>query len=155
MVPVELSRIIISETQDTQVIVLKEKEGRRILPIWIGLPEAMAINRRVRGEKSPRPMTHDLAAELIRGLSPGLERVTVDAFTPQGPQGGGGVFHARLHVKGGLVFDCRPSDAVALAVRLEAPIFVAEAVLAQEGQVVEEMTGEDPGPPPELPGEPV
>lgn len=153
MVPVELSRIIISETQESQVIVLREKCGRRILPIWIGLFEAVAINRRVRGEASPRPMTHDLLTELVKGLADGLERVTIDRFVASAQ---GGVFHAKLHLKQGgqeRVFDCRPSDAIALAVRLEAPLFVSEEILAQEGQTVEEAP-EDPGPPPEVPGEP-
>ena len=144
MIPVELSRIIISETQETQVIVLQEKGGSRVLPIWIGLFEAVAINRKIRGEASPRPMTHDLMAEMVGKMGGALERVTIDKFIPNAQ---GGVFHAKLSVRqdGKLQeIDCRPSDAIALAVRLEAPLFVAEEIMAKEGQSV----GEDPEPPP-------
>ena len=154
MIPVELSRIIISETQESQVIVLKEKGGKRILPIWIGLFEAVAINRRISGEASPRPMTHDLMTEILSRLSGGLEQVTIDKFVP-GHQGG--VFHAKLRVKqNGKAheIDCRPSDAIALAVRLDAPLFVAEEIMDEEGQTIEESTGEEPGLPPDFPGEP-
>lgn len=147
MVPVELSRIIISETQESQVIVLREKGGRRILPIWIGLFEAVAINRRVRGEAPQRPMTHDLLVEMIRQLGATLEKVTIDRFVPGTTQGG--VFHATLHLQHGgkpLAVDCRPSDAIALAVRLDVPLFVADEILDQEGQTLEEpVPGPDAG----------
>ncbi len=95
MVEVELSRIIISETQESQVIVLKEKGGKRILPIWIGLFEAVAINRRIRGETPQRPMTHDLLGETLRALEVTLDKVTIDQFIPSHQ---GGVFHAKLHL---------------------------------------------------------
>mgnify|MGYP001572983498 CR=1 FL=1 len=153
MIEVELSRILISDTQDSQVIVLKEKGGGRILPIWIGLFEAVAINRRVRGETPQRPMTHDLLCELIRTLTEGLEKVTIDQFMPSAQ---GGVFHAKLHVRQngkGQVVDCRPSDAIALAVRLEAPLFVADEIMEKESQNLEAPTP-GPGtmePPPEDP----
>ena len=150
-VPVELSRIIISEEQESQVIVLQEKGGKRILPIWIGLFEAVAINRRVNGEAVSRPMTHDLMAELLAKLSGTLEQVAIDKYIP-GKQGG--VFHAKLRVRQGEAvheIDCRPSDAIALAVRLDAPLFVAEKILAEEGQMLEEPAAGGPGPSPEGP----
>ena len=146
MIPVELSRIIISETQETQVIVLQEKGGTRVIPIWIGLFEAVAINRKIRGEVSPRPMTHDLLAEMVGKLGGTLEKVTIDRFIPNAQ---GGVFHAKLSVnQNGKAqeVDCRPSDAIALAVRLDAPLFVAEEIMVKEGQSVGE--GEEPEPPP-------
>ena len=146
MVPVELSRIIISEEQESQVIVLKEKGGRRILPIWIGLFEAVAINRRVSGEPVSRPMTHDLLAEMLSKLSGTLEQVAIDKYIP-GKQGG--VFHAKLRVRQGEAvheIDCRPSDAIALSVRSDAPLFVAERILAEEGQVIEEPAAGGAGP---------
>ena len=144
MVEVELSRIIISETQESQVIFLKEKGGKRILPIWIGLFEAVAINRRIRGETPQRPMTHDLLGEMLRSLAVGLEKVTIDKFIPSTQ---GGVFHAKLHLQHGgktHLVDCRPSDAIALAVRMESPVFVAEEILAQEGQTLEEGEAASP-----------
>ena len=146
MVPVELSRIIISETQESQVIVLKERDGQRVLPIWIGLFEAVAINRRIRGEVPQRPMTHDLLADLLKALSAQVEQVAIDRFVPSAQ---GGVFHAKLQVRAdGRVhqIDCRPSDAIAVAVRMDAPLFVAEEILTEEGQTLGE-DGEEPEPP--------
>ena len=148
LVPVELSRIIISEEQESQVIVLKEKGGKRILPIWIGLFEAVAINRRVNGEPVSRPMTHDLMAELMAKLHGTIEQVSIDKYIP-GKQGG--VFHAKLRVRQGEAvheIDCRPSDAIALSVRLDTPLAVEERILAEEGQVIEEPAS---GPAPEGP----
>ena len=133
LVAVELSRIIISEEQESQVIVLREKGGRRILPIWIGLFEAVAINRRVSGEPVSRPMTHDLMAELLAKLSGTLDQVAIDKYIP-GKQGG--VFHAKLRLRQGEAsheIDCRPSDAIALALRMESPIFVHRSVLDAAG----------------------
>ena len=150
-VPVELSRIIISEEQESQVIVLKEKGGKRILPVWIGLFEAVAINRRVNGEPVSRPMTHDLMADLMGRLHGTLEQVSIDRYIP-GKQGG--VFHAKLRVRQGEAVhevDCRPSDAIALSVRLDAPLAVEERILAEEGQVIEEPAAGGSGPAPEGP----
>ncbi len=147
-IPVELSRIIISEEQESQVIVLKEKGGRRVLPIWIGLFEAVAINRRVSGEPVARPMTHDLMAELLSKLHGTVEQVAIDKYIP-GKQGG--VFHAKLRVRQGEAvheIDCRPSDAIALSVRLDTPLVVEERILAEEGQAIEEPAS---GPAPEGP----
>ena len=73
----ELSRIIISETNDEQVIVLKEVEGERAFPIVIGIWEAVAIDRNIKGKKTPRPMTHDLIENVIGGLDSKLDRVVV------------------------------------------------------------------------------
>ena len=146
LVAVELSRIIISEEQESQVIVLREKGGKRVLPIWIGLFEAVAINRRVSGEPVSRPMTHDLMAELLAKLQGTVEQVSIDKYVP-GKQGG--VFHAKLKVRQGEAvheIDCRPSDAIALSVRLDTPLFVAEKILAEEGQALEEPAAGGPAP---------
>ena len=81
----ELSRIIISETNDEQVIVLKEVEGARAFPIVIGIWEAVAIDRNIKGKKTPRPMTHDLIENVISGLDARLERVItrMNGATPE------------------------------------------------------------------------
>lgn len=123
----ELSRIIISETNDEQVIVLKEIEGERAFPIVIGIWEAVAIDRNIKGKKTPRPMTHDLIENVIGGLDAKLERVIVNDLRDR-------TFYARLVLRRNgktVEVDSRPSDAIALAVQMKAPIYVEEKVLEE------------------------
>ena len=127
MVHMELSRIIISETNDEQVIVLKEVGGERAFPIVIGIWEAVAIDRNIKGKKTPRPMTHDLIENVIAGLDCSLDRVVVTDLKER-------TFYARhvLRRNGKMVeVDSRPSDAIALAVQMKAPIYVNESVLEE------------------------
>jgi bifunctional DNase/RNase len=124
-VQMELSRIIISEMQDSQVIVLKEVDGDRKFPIVIGSSEAMAIDRRLKGIPTPRPMTHDLLASVIEELGGSVERIEINNLQEH-------TFFARIHIRrnGNLLeVDSRPSDAIALGVATSVPIFVAEHVL--------------------------
>ena len=123
-VPVELSKILINEADDKQIIVLTEIDGERRFPVVIGMPEILAIDRRLKGIELPRPMTHDLLAGTIREMGGRLDRVVVTDLREH-------VFHAVLVIdQGGKIVrvDSRPSDAIALAVGLEAPIFVDEQV---------------------------
>jgi hypothetical protein len=125
MVQCELVKIMITETADPQVIVLKEVNGERSFPILIGISEAIAIDRKIKGYEPARPLTHDLLANVITSLGAKVERVEVCGLHDN-------TFYAKLVVTrdGETVeVDSRPSDAVALAVRLESPIFVAEEVL--------------------------
>lgn len=119
-VPVELARIVINEQSPEQVIVLREKGGERQFPIVIGIFEAWAIDRKIKEIDMPRPMTHDLLANVIGELGGRLERVVVTGIE-------GSTFYARLIIQQDgkqLSVDCRPSDGVALAVRLSVPMFV-------------------------------
>jgi len=123
-VPVDLSRIIINEQSPEQMIWLKERDTDRQFPIVIGIFEAWAIERKVKEASIPRPMTHDLLANVIRELGGELQRVVITDLDD-------GTFYAELYVHQGKQdhrVDCRPSDAVALAVRLDVPIFVEETV---------------------------
>ncbi len=123
-VEVELSRIIINETSDQQVIVLKERNGTRAFPIVIGIVEIFAIDRRLKGIKPPRPMTHDLLANIIDGLGAKVERIVIDDLRNH-------TFYAKIHLGmdgRSVQIDSRPSDAIALCAALDAPIFVAEHV---------------------------
>jgi len=125
MVRCELVKIMITETADPQVIVLKEVDGERSFPILIGISEAIAIDRKIKGYEPARPLTHDLLASAITSLGGQVERVEVCALHDN-------TFYAKLVVErdGEIIeVDSRPSDAIALAVRLESPIFVAEEVL--------------------------
>ena len=121
----ELVRIIISEIGEQQVVYLKEVEGDRSFPIVIGLFEATSIDRRVKGIESPRPLTHDLLADAIDKLGGELQDVFISELREH-------TYFARLRVRrdGELTeIDSRPSDAIALAVTVNAPIYVAEEVL--------------------------
>ena len=124
-VPVELAKIIINENSDQQVIVLKETEGIRAFPIVIGIVEVFAIDRRLKGIEPPRPLTHDLMAKVIGKLGGELIKVVVDDLRDH-------TFFAKIHLKQGeqtLIIDSRPSDAIALGVATNTPLFVADHVL--------------------------
>ncbi|HWB53968.1 MAG TPA: bifunctional nuclease family protein [Tepidisphaeraceae bacterium] len=126
-VQMELRRIIISEMQDRQVISLKEVDGEREFDIQIGSGEAYAIDRRLKGIAVPRPLTHDLLANIIESLDATLERIEINNLQDS-------TFYARLFIRhgGGVVeVDSRPSDAIALGVATSVPIFVADHVLDQ------------------------
>jgi len=129
-VEVELSRIIINETSDQQIIVLKERHGTRGFPIVIGIVEIFAIDRRLKGIKPPRPMTHDLLASVIENLGAKVERIVIDDLRNH-------TFYAKIHlsVDGRMVtVDSRPSDAIALCAAIDAPIFVADHVFDKTSQ---------------------
>jgi hypothetical protein len=121
----ELKRIIISEVHDQQVIMLKEVEGDRSFPIVIGIFEATSIDRRVRGQSTPRPLTHDLVASVIDNMGGELRDVYISELRDH-------TYYAKLRIRqdGEMVeVDSRPSDAIALAVTAKVPIYVAEEVL--------------------------
>ena len=123
-VEVELSKIIINEAVDQQIIVLKELEGQRSFPIVIGMTEILAIDRRLKNIQLPRPMTHDLLADVIDRMGGEVEKVVINDLS-------NGTFYARLHINtnGNTVeVDSRPSDAIALGVGVGASIFVDEQV---------------------------
>jgi uncharacterized protein len=112
-----------------RVVVLKEKGLDRYLPIWIGNSEADAIVMQLQQVSVPRPQTHDLLKSIILGLGASVDRVVVIDLNDD-------VFYARIYVNidGRQVeIDARPSDAIALAVRLQSPIFVEDAVLTKAG----------------------
>ena len=129
LVRMELARIIISEINDQQVIYLREVEGDRTFPILIGLFEATSIDRRVRGEVPPRPLTHDLLKSVIEEMGGETEDVVVSSLQEH-------TYYARIRVRrdGELIeIDSRPSDAIALSVHYDPhlPIYVSEDVLGE------------------------
>ncbi len=126
-VHMELSRIIISEINDQQVIYLREVDGERTFPILIGIFEATSIDRRVKGFAPPRPLTHDLVVSVVENLGGELQDVVISELKEH-------TYFARLRVRhqGELIeIDARPSDAIAVAVTCEPklPIYVSEEVL--------------------------
>ena len=126
-VPMELSRIIISEINDQQVIYLKEIDGERSFPILIGIFEATTIDRRVKNYPSPRPLTHDLIVSVVENLGAEFQDVVISELKDH-------TYFAKLRIRaqGELIeIDARPSDAIAVAVTCNPvlPIYVNEEVL--------------------------
>ena len=128
-VKVELSKIIINEAASQQFIVLREVGGKRHLPIVIGMPEAISIERRLKGIELPRPMTHDLLENVILHLGGKIVKVLINDID-------NGTFYATLFISQGgktINVDSRPSDAIALTAGLKVPLFVEDHVF-QKGQ---------------------
>lgn len=137
VVLMELSRIFIREMTDMQIIELSEVDGERTFPIVIGLPEAFAIERRLKGIEIPRPQTHDLLASVIRHLGGKLKRIIINDLAE-------GTFYAKLVIDQDgqeVEVDSRPSDAIALGVAEDVPIYVAEHVLTQTQTDAAELDG--------------
>ena len=125
----ELSRILIRESNDYQVIELREVDGERSFPIVIGLPEAQAIERRLQGIEIKRPLTHELLADIIDAFGGELVSITINDLSDH-------TFFATLDIErpgGGEIMnvDSRPSDAIALGIARGVPIFVEEHVLEE------------------------
>ncbi|HLW68229.1 MAG TPA: bifunctional nuclease family protein [Gemmataceae bacterium] len=124
-VQMELRRIIISEMHDQQVIMLREVDGDRSFPIVIGIFEATSIDRRVKNIPAPRPLTHDLVANVVDQLGGEFQDVIISELREH-------TYYAKLRIRkeGELIeVDSRPSDAIALAVTARVPIYVNEDVL--------------------------
>ena len=143
MVEMELVGVRVEMPSSSPIALLRERAGsRRVLPIFIGAPEATAIAFALEEVVTPRPMTHDLLREVLEDLGVSLEKVTVTELRD-------GVFHAELELHGAdgvHTISSRPSDALALAARTGSPIFATEAVLAEAGYLEEDTEPADADP---------
>jgi bifunctional DNase/RNase len=138
VVEVKINGLAVDANAKSHVVILKEKEGERVLPIWIGPAEAQAIARELAGQRFPRPLTHDLLATIVEGLKAKVTRVVISALHEN-------TFYANLVIErdGEVVsIDARPSDSIAVALRCGADIFVNEKLLAEPGEQ-EEPTDEE------------
>lgn len=127
LVECELTQVVMSETRHHQVIVLKEKDGERKMPILIGVSEVFAIHRIINDEPPPRPLTHELFGQVLDVLGVSVQRVVINELSQ-------GTYFGRLILsRNGQTFDVdsRPSDAIVLATQKGAPIFVEETVLEE------------------------
>ena len=140
MVEVMVEKLGLDSSTNSYVVILREKGGNRLLPIWIGQPEAESIVMEINRVRPPRPLTHDLCKRLITGLGGSLRRVQITKVEQN-------TYFAELHIHRGddlIQVDARPSDSIAIALRLSAPIYAQEslltAVAVEEG---EEVSGEE------------
>ena len=141
MIEVTVSRLGLDSSSNSYVVVLQEKGGTRLLPIWIGQTEAESIVRHMHSVKNVRPLTHDLVRNLILGMGAQLRRVQITRVEKS-------TYFAELHIQrdDSLVhIDARPSDSIAIALRLGSPIFAAEELLVEPTEDDEEEQGEVPG----------
>lgn len=139
MVEVSIARLGLDASSNAYVVVLQEHGGDRLLPIWIGQAEAESIVMQIHNLKRIRPLTHDLCKSIIVGLGGELRRVAITRVEKN-------TYFAELHIaRGGelVSIDARPSDAIAIALRLEAPIFAADDLLSEITLEVAEPSDED------------
>lgn len=145
MVEVKIEFLTVDKSARSPLVILKEKEGesKRILLIWIGEPEAWAIEFSLKNVPMPRPMTHDLFKNVLDTISAKVQSICINAVEES-------TFHAKVKlVSNGETYDIdsRPSDALALALRCDVPIFVEENVLEENGFLEAEVTTEQTAPP--------
>lgn len=130
MIELELNKIKIDESRSEQLIVFREKEGVRFLPLVIGINEVHAIKMKLSGMNPPRPLTHDLFCQMLEILGARVEKVLIDKLQNS-------TFYAKLVIRDRdqkvIELDARPSDCVAIATRLGTPLFASEEVLGQAG----------------------
>ena len=118
--------LMVDPVTNTPIVLLSAKEGERVLPIWVGIFEANAIALQVENISTPRPMTHDLLRNIIQDLEGTVQRIVISDLQDN-------TFFALIYVRINgetLAIDARPSDAIALALRTKAPIFVEDTVIA-------------------------
>ncbi len=142
VVETRVDGLVFDPKTQQHVVVLREVDGERVLPIWIGPPEAMAIKRLLQDESFPRPLTHDLIALVIEGLKAKVTRIVIADLRE-------GTFFASLLITREtdvLSVDARPSDSIAIALRTKAPVYVNEDLLQAPPELEQPL---DPGPPDE------
>ena len=127
MIEMELTGVRVELPTNQPIVLLRERNGERYLPIWIGASEAAAIALSLQGVVTPRPMTHDLLKTILEDLTVGVDRIVVTELRES-------TFFATIQLQRGTdqyEISSRPSDAIALAVRMEVPIFASEEVLEE------------------------
>ena len=125
LIEMSIKGLMVDPMAGTPIVILKDKQGERVLPIWVGVPEANAIALQIENVSTPRPMTHDLLRNIITDLEGRVDRVVVSDLRDN-------TYFAIIHltVRGERVaVDARPSDAIALALRTRSPILVEESVI--------------------------
>ncbi|HJQ65299.1 MAG TPA: bifunctional nuclease family protein [Gemmatimonadales bacterium] len=141
-IEVRVAHLGLDRTTNTPVVILQEQNGERVLPIWIGPAEASAIAMELAGMKFARPLTHDLLKQVIVGLGADLRKVIISQVKDN-------TYYAELHIYRGdavINIDARPSDSIAVALRLKAPIFTSDELLENTTIDTTELTSTETGP---------
>ena len=141
MLEMTIDSIRVSPMNYQRVVILKEKDADRYLPIWIGPAEADAIAVKLQDLSVPRPLTHDLLSTVIDSLGGAVQHILINDLQKD-------TFYAKITIQANgsaKEIDCRPSDAVALAVRVQVPIYVEESVLETAGILLDKETGKPIG----------
>ncbi len=128
MIEMIVSGLAIDERTHTPVVLLKEKGGERMLPIWIGPSEASSIAMELTGRRFQRPLTHDLLKTIIEGLAAKVPKIAIVELRDK-------TYYAKVYLEREaelITVDARPSDCIALALRTQSPIFVAEDLLRED-----------------------
>jgi len=139
LVPMSIKGLMLDPVSNSPIVVLKDDDEKFFLPIWVGIFEANAIALQLENVTTPRPMTHDLLRNMISELDGHVTRVVINDLRDS-------TFFAQIRMTVGaktLEVDARPSDAIALALRTEAPIFVAQSVLDQAQTITPEGDDQD------------
>lgn len=137
MVEVKVQSLGLDRTSNTPVVILQEKDGTRVLPIWIGPGEASAIAMELAGMKFSRPLTHDLFASVILGFGGSLQRVVITKVIEN-------TYYAELIIQKGsdmISIDARPSDSIAIALRMDASIYTSDELLEHTSVEIADATG--------------
>jgi uncharacterized protein len=143
VIEVRVAHLGLDKTTNTPVVILQEQNGERVLPIWIGPAEASAIAMELAGMKFARPLTHDLLKQVIVGLGADLRKVIITKVQDN-------TYYAELHIYRGdaiVNIDARPSDSIALARRLKAPIFTSDELLEHTSVDTSELSPDTTTPP--------
>ncbi|HHX47721.1 MAG TPA: bifunctional nuclease family protein [Brevibacterium sp.] len=136
MKPLEVMGVRVEMPTNQPIVLLRERDGDRYLPIWIGAAEATAIAYVQQGVEPPRPLTHDLIVNVLRDLGHEISAVRIDSLVDN-------VFFATLVIDGGTEISARPSDAIAIALRVNAPVFGSTSVLDDAGVHMPEEQEDD------------
>ncbi len=141
LVEMQIKGLMLDPATNVPIVILRDTDGLRVLPIWVGPSEANAIALQIENLAPPRPMTHDLLREVITAMSGTVSRVIISELRA-------GTFYAYLEIRQGtevVLVDARPSDALALAARTRAPIFVQQSVIdqAQSVEVATDQADQD------------
>jgi len=125
LIEMTIKGLMVDPITNMPIVILRDEDGQRVLPIWVGVFEANAIALQIENIETPRPMTHDLLRNVIADLKADVDRITLCDLKEN-------TFYALIHLSLGgeaVAIDARPSDAIALALRVRAPIFVEETVI--------------------------
>jgi uncharacterized protein len=138
-VEMKVRGLALDPVSNMPIIILRDEEEKRSLPIWVGIFEANAIALELEKISTPRPMTHDLMKNIVESVEAKVEKIVINDLRDN-------TFFALIHLRLGeeeITVDSRPSDAIALALRVDAPVFVSEDVLDEAGAILAVVTDDD------------